>query len=194
MGYGAASKVQFHVVVAGSPDTISTTPDWACTKIISTNPDGLISKKQVTVSFEIDDFSDATLTALKTLVSASDPSDTAAEFYEGGEESAEGTTSSSTVTRCVMVKYGGYLSATKVHVIVAHGYVTNASWAHTTKWEEVTKPALEYKTSKLATAGNLAIAAGVWDDTIVETTGPTPALPTSITTGTYGNDYGLQRA
>lgn len=192
---GAGGKVQFHAVIAGAPDTISTTPTWACTKIISTNPDGLISKKQVTIAFEIDDFSDATLTALKALVSDVEPSETTAEKYETGVESSEGgAAASGTVVRSVMIKYGGILSSTKIHVIVAHGYVTNASWAHTTKFEDVTKPALEYKTAKLATAGNIALAAGVWDNTIVKTTTPSPALPTSITTGTYGDDYGLERA
>lgn len=192
---GGANKVQFHAVIAGAPDTISATPTWTCTKIISTNPDGLISKKAVTIAFEIDDFSRTTLTALKALVSDVEPTDATAEKYENGTESTEGGAGGSgTLVRSVMVKYGGWLSSTYVHVILAHGYVTNASWAHTTKFDEVSKPALEYKTVKLGTSGNLAIPSGVWDNTIVKTSSPTPALPTSITTGTYGNDFDAERA
>lgn len=192
---GAANKLQLHKITAGSPDTIITTPTLACTQIISTNPDGLISKKQVTISFEIDQCDDTLLTALKDLVGTVEPSDSEAEKYEDGTESSEGGASSTAgVTRSVLIKYGTDLSATHLHVIVASGWVTNASWAHTTKYNEVTKPALEYKTAKQAAGNAITIAAGVWDSAIVQTTTPTPALPTSIAAATYGDDYALQKA
>lgn len=195
MAYGAANKVQFHVITPGSPDTISTTPDLACTAIIGTTMDGLISKKSTTWDFEIDQFDDDLLTALKALVTDTEPSETTAEKHENGVESTAGAaSSSSTVTRSVMVKYGGDLSATHLHVGLAAGYVSQSSWGHTTKWEEVTKPTLQYITVKQATGNAITIAAGVWDATIVQTTTPTPALPTSIAAATYGDDYALQKA
>lgn len=195
MAYGAANKVQFHEITAGSPDTISTTPDLSCTAIIGTTVDGLISKKSTTWDFEIDQYDDTLLTALETLVTATEPSETTAEKYESGVESSAGSASaSSSVTRSVMIKYGGDLSATHMHVGVAAGYVSNTSWGHTTKWEEVTKPTLQYITVKQAAGNAITLAAGVWDAAIVQTTTPTPALPTSIAAATYGADYALEKA
>lgn len=196
MGYGVpTAKCQLHEITAGSPDTISTTPTLAFTQIISTAFDGLISKKSVTATFEIDQYDDTLLTALKTLVSETEPSESEAEKYEDGDESTEGGAGgSSSLTRSVMIKYGGELSATHLHVAVAAGYVTNNSWAHTTKWEEVTKPAMEYKTVKQDVGNAITLASGVWDGAIVETSAPTPALPTSIAAETYGDDYALQKA
>lgn len=191
---GGANRAQFHVPTPGSPDTLSTTPDYTCEKIISTNPDGLISKKQVTISMEIDDYSVTSLTALIALVSESDPAEDTAEYYENDELSAEGTSGGTTVTRSVLIKYGGWLSSTKVHVIIAMGYVTNASWAHTTKHGEKTKPALEYKTMKQTTGNTIVLDEDLFDGTIVDVTSPSPALPTALTGGTYGGDYPMTRA
>lgn len=191
---GAANKVQFHVITPGSPDTISATPTLACEQIIATTSDGLISKKQVTYSFEIDQYDDDLLTAMEALVSENDVTSEEAEKYENGTESSEGAASGSTTTRSVMVKYGSDLSATHMHVAVAAGWVTNASWGWTTNYTDKTKPSLEYKTAKQAAGNAITLASGVWDSAIVETTGPTPSLPTSIAASTYGGDYALQKA
>lgn len=195
MAYGAKNKVQFHVITAGSPDTINTTPTLASTKLIGTTMDGLIAKKSTTWDFETDQFDDTLLTAMKALVTTTEPSETTAEKYEDGVESTAGAASaSSSVTRSVMIKYGGELSGTHIHVGVAAGYVSQTSWGHTTKWEEVTKPTLQYITVKQATGNAITLAAGVWDAAIVQTTTPTPALPTSIAAETYGDDYALEAA
>ena len=195
MAYGAKNKVQFHLITPGSPDTINTTPTLASTKIIGTTMDGLIAKKSTTWDFEIDQYDDTLLTAVKSLVTATEPTDTTAEKYEDGVESTAGAASaSSSVTRSVMVKYGGELSATHIHVGVAAGYMTQSTWGHTTKWEEVTKPALQFITVKQATGNAITLAAGLWDATIVQTTTPTPALPTSIAAESYGDDYALEAA
>lgn len=195
MAYGAKNKVQFHPITPGSPDTINTTPTLASTKLIGTTMDGLIAKKSTTWDFETDQFDDTLLTAMKALVTTTEPSETTAEKYEDGTESTAGAASaSSSVTRSVMIKYGGQLSGTHIHVGVAAGYVSQTSWGHTTKWEEVTKPTLQYITVKQATGNAITLAAGVWDAAIVQTTTPTPALPTSIAAETYGDDYALEAA
>jgi hypothetical protein len=72
--------------------------------------------------------------------------------------------------------------------------VTNSSWGHTTKWEEVTKPALEYKTIKQEAGNAITLASGLWDSGILDTSTPSPALPTSIAALTYGSDYALAKA
>ncbi len=191
---GAANKVQFHVITPGSPDTITTTPDLACEQIIGTTSDGLISKKQVTYDFEIDQYDDDLLTAMKALVSENDVTSEEAVKYENGTESSEGAASGTTTTRSVMIKYGSDLSATHMHVAVAAGWVTNASWAWTTNFTDTTKPTLQYKTAKQAAGNAITLASGVWDNALVQTTTPTPALPTSIAASTYGDDYALEKA
>lgn len=195
MAKGAANKVQFHKITDGNPDTINTTPDLACTAIIGTTTNGLISKKSTTWDFEIDQYDEDLLTAMEALITDTEPSDTEAEKYEDGVESTAGSAAASgSVIRSVMIKYGGDLTATHMHVAVASGYVTPESWAHTTKYEDVTKPTLQYITSKQETGNNLSLAAGVWDATIVQTSAPSPALPTQIAGGEYGKDYSLQKA
>lgn len=195
MSTGAKNKVQFHAITDGSPDTIITTPTYAGTKLIGSTTDGLIKRKSTTWDFETDDFSPAVLDFMNDAVPETEPSETTAEKYEDGTVSAAASVASSTITRYVMVKYGGLSDdGGFVHTAVGVFYITPASFAHSTKFEEVTKPAFQAKGLKQKTGNNIALAVGLWDAAIVQTTTPTPALPTQIAGGTYGEDYFLEAA
>jgi len=195
MSFSAKNKVTFHEVIAGSPDTISTTPDYACTAIVSTQTDGLIAKKQTTWTITTDDFSSTFLTFLKAAIGTTQPTEADTRYYEDGTESTAGPGSSAgTGKRYVMVRYGGVMTDAFIHTGVANCYVTDASWAHTTQYEEVIEPALEIKTLVQGAGNDIALAVGLWDSAILETSGPSPALPTTLTGGTRGDDYHCQAA
>lgn len=189
MSYTAQNKLAMYEVTGGTPDTITTTPAYTCTAIVSTQTDGLIAKKQTTWTITTDDFSSTFLDFLKLAVGTQQPSEQDTQYYEDGTERNTGPgNSAGDGKRYVMIKYGGNTTDGKIHVGVANCYVTDASWAHTTTYEEVIEPAFEIKTLTQATGNSIAIAAGNWDSAIIDTVGP-PAVPTTLAGGTRGDDY-----
>lgn len=193
MSFTAKNRVDLFEITSGSPDTITTTPAYACTAIVSTQTDGLVAKKQTTWTIQTDDFSSTYLTFLKDAVGTSQPSDADTRYYEDGTESTAGPgASAGSGKRYVMIRYGGVMTDDFIHVAVANCYVTDESWAHQTTYEEVIEPAFEVKTLTQTTGNDITIASGNWAGGIVETSAPSPALPTTLTGGTRGEDYHMQ--
>ena len=195
MSFTAKNKITMHELIAGSPDTYNDVPDYSCTAIISAAVDGMTSKKSTTWGITTDDFSTTFLDFLEAAIGTTQPTDADPKKYEDGVESTAGVSSSAgNGKRYIMFRYGGVTTDAFIHVAIANCFVTDNSWAHTTTYEETIEPAFEIKTILQAAGNSPVLSVGGFDSAIVQTTTPTPTLPTALTGGTYGKDYGMEAA
>jgi hypothetical protein len=187
MGYGAGNRLQLHEITAGSPDTISTTPDAVMDQTISSAWDKLL-KLGAGLTLDQDKYDqDTTDFLIDAVPEVLPPDPTSAEKYENGTDSSQGTAASSyTGKRYVFGWYGGLNPAgTTRNIRLGPCYIAQESGAITTAWGTPTKPTFQLKGMKQAAGNAITIAVGFWNTGLVTPAG-SPAAPTSIPAASYG--------